>query len=364
MGFSPAFTITDINSSYTFTTDRHEIISFSYEANCPDYGTSGVCTASVSAVLANLTPNTAAVAAGDKLSITAINSSAYYTVSDVQTDKYTTTVTAYDNCSKLDAEFDNTNILAETVDPQTGKTIEALYNETYVLAAIATQLSPISISSTTGQSMYSKDDLKGTCRSILEKIAEINGIVWVDTGLSITPIRFIGSQPSYAGSLAVSNSAEVEVVGETYHTTGVVVLNDITNGVRYDGGLLSGTVFKYIDSEQVKGNAAVYTTVNGMANQNYTSLSISNAIVSGTFVAPAAVAIGSATKKVLNISARLTAAGLLCDLSSPVLLNDSATYKRKQEREDKKSVKKGEKVGCFFLNENYSGVKIEVTASS
>lgn len=304
--------------------------------------------------------------AGHRLNITAVNSSINYIVKDVQTDKYTTTVTAYDNCSKLDAEFDNTNIPAEIIDPTDPKherTIEALYNEAYVLGAIATQLS-ISIGSPNGQSMYSKDDLKGTCRSILEKVAEINGIVWVDTGGYITPVSFIDGT-GYAGSLAVNNASDVDITGETATTTGSVILTDTTNGVKYDNGLVYGTAFKIIENEQVKGNAAVYSAlVNRLVGKNYTSLSISNAIVSGTFVAPAAVVIGSATKKVLNISARLTAAGLLCDLSSPVLLNDSATYKRKQEREDKKSVKKGEKVGCFFLNENYSGVKIEVTASS
>jgi hypothetical protein len=304
------------------------------------------------------------VLAGHRLNITAVNSSINYIVKDVQNDKYTTTVTAYDNCSKLDAEFDNTNIPAETVDPQTGKTIEALYNETYVLGAIATQLS-ISIGSPNGQSMYSKDDLKGTCRSILEKVAEINGIVWVDTGGYITPVSFIDGT-GYAGSLAVNNASDVDITGETATTTGSVILTDTTNGVKYDNGLVYGTAFKIIESEQVKGNAAVYSAlVNRLVGKNYISLKISNAIVSGYFAAPAAVSISGVPvpKKVLDISARLTPAGLLCDMSSPVLLNDANTYKSKQNRDDQKAVKKGEKNGVVFLNENGSGVIIEVSAT-
>lgn len=305
----------------------------------------------------NFVPNTAAIDKGHRLSA---NGFPIVTVNDKSVDKYTTTVTAYDSCSKLDKEFDNSAFETETTDPQTGKKVPRYYSESDVRAAVSLQLGGLSIGSPNGQSRYQKDDLSGTCRSILEKMAEVNGIVWADTLGSITPEPF---RTGWAGSLAVSNSAEV--TGLHTDTTAAVVLTDTNNGVRYPAGLLSGTVFKFVESEQVKGNAAVYTALAGrLENKAYSSLKVTNAIVSGNFAVPAQVTIGANTYTVLDLSVRLTAAGLLCDMSAPELLNDADTYKPKQTREDKKSVKKGEKVGCFFLNENYSGVKIEVTASS
>lgn len=338
------------SGSFYYLFGASRIISFSYNGNVPDHGASGVCTTSITLVLANLIADTAACEKGDVLNIYGAGTFPDYTVKERRVSKYTTTVTAYDSCSALDTEFDNSAL--DNTD-QSGDI--KLYSQSDVLDMIRLQTGLGNrIRGGGGADRYCKDDLSGTCRSIMERMAELGGYIWAASGADITPVSFRSS----SGTIFVGNSAEK--TGDTYYSAGAVILTDTTYNVRYDGGYISGNIFKYIESGQVKGNAAIYSTLRTALNKSYNSFEISNAIASGTFTMPAEVTINSATKIALSVSGRYTPAGMLCDISAPELLWDNEAYKPKQAREDRRSVKKGEDLGCFFLNTNGSGLRVKL----
>lgn len=371
--FSPTFAQISVATAqggaayHTFTAD--EIISFSYNGNCPDYGASGVCTSSVSITVANLTPNTAAVQKDyiiTSISAAGCTFGAYFIISDMNYDRYTTTITAYDFCSKLDKEFNNSSFAA-TEKNQKNEDVIKLYTETQMLTAMNLQVTGASIGSIGGAERYSKDDMSGTCRSILETTAAVTGRMWAaNSGNSIVPHQFGDYIPGSASGGTAGGNVSISEYSERYDyssgTPGNIILYDTTNAKEYKDSMQN--VFKYVDSGLVKGEGQVYSNLKSALNKQYGAFKVIDAIIAGSVAMPLDVAItengGTIHKTARNVSARLTAGGMLCELSADEMKLDSRTYKPREKREDKKAVKKGETVGKVFLDANFSGISFTI----
>ena len=339
----------------TFTPS--EIISVSYAAYSPDNGFSGIATSSIDITLANKTAGVPACQKGDKITLSNGGDIPYFFVQDRDFDTYTTSLVAYDSCCKLDQEFDNSNF--DELDSQGNI---KLYTQAQVLEAVRYQTG-LNISSpvSTGE-MYAKDDLQGSCRIILEDMTAVNGFMWVcSTGNQITHV-------AYKSPLATATVSEFsEVLADTSQTAfNGLVVNDLTYNETYSYG--SGNVFKYIDSNLIKGNSNVggelYTRFQGIV---YKSFSLKNAKLSTTFFGciPQQVTYPTgenttASALALNMSAVYTVDGWIIDYSSPECKPANNTYKSKDKRDLEKAVKKDQKMGIFFLNENGSGVRLKI----
>ncbi len=357
-GFTIALNVYKSSQLYT-TIPYNQVISFSYSANAPDNGFSGMCTTSISVTVANSILSTAEVVKGDDITVSSTVFFPTFKVRDATYTKYTTTFTAYDYCGELEQEFDNTNF-----DVQDTNGDPKLYTQSNVLTAIQSQtgVSVTSERSNVGE-QYIKDDLSGSCRDILDRMSKVCGIMFTaTTGKNVVGMEYRDN----AGALDVS--AYSEYMQYYYDRSGKIILTDTVTGEMYTGGTLqTGNVFRLIESNLVKGTASIYTTLTPFENYLYKAFSVTTALVTtGTAAVPALVTLDSTTdnaRMALNINMRATAAGFIADMSAPMLDNDK-TYKYKEERDQKQVVKKGQKLGVFFLNENGSGVRYQISSGS
>lgn len=170
----------------------------------------------------------------------------------------------------------------------------------------------------------------------------------------------------YGGLVGLPADGDHELCDQGTYTTGEIMLTDTTTGVTEPSSFISGEIFKIIESAVIKGDTTIYGSLrSALVGKSYTSFRITNALTTGSsFAMPQQIIIGQGQQQIrmtaYAVNARLTAAGLLCDLSAPELQNYGTFYKPKQVREDKKAVKKGENCGGFFLNENGSGIRIKL----
>lgn len=305
----------------------------------------------------NKSSATPAVQKGDTIRLSGDGYFPDFFVSERSFDTYTTNLTAYDCCSKLDQEFDNSNF-----DELDANNNIKLYTESEVLAAIRYQTGLTISSPTSTGEKYAKDDLSGTCRSILEAMSEVNGIMWVcSTGSQITHVAY----KDYLATATVSDFAEV-LADTTQKTFGALVVTDMTYSKMYSYG--SGNVFKYIESNLIKNNSNVGGTLySRFVNAVYSSFRLRSAKLSTTMFGciPQQVTYPTGTSTTasaiaLNMVATYTPAGWLIDYSSPECDPDDDTYKSRLNRELKKTVKKDEKMGVYFLNENGSGMRLKL----
>lgn len=324
----------------------------------PDVGFSGIATSSVEIVLVNKTAGVPACQKGDTIRLSGAGYFADYFVQDRAFDTYTTSFTAYDSCCKLDKEFDNSNF-----DEKDSQGNIKLYTEAEVLSAMRYQTGLSIGSPTSTGEKYAKGDLSGTCRSILEAMADVNGGMWV---CNVSNQLSFVEYTQYLATAAVDSFAEVLSDNSATSFEGLVV-TDMTYDKTWSYG--SGNVFKYIQSNLIKNNSSVGGELyNRFRATNYASFTMRNAMLSTTFsgLVPQQITYPTddqghtASATVLNITARYTAAGWMCDFSSPECQPPDESYQSRIKRELDKTVKKDEKMGVFFLNETGSGVRIKL----
>ena len=344
------------------TFDASEIISLSYSASSPDIGFSGISTSSISVTVANKLQATPACQKGDKVVVSGDGLFPSFFVQDRNFNTDTTSFTAYDSCSKLDKEFDNSNFddFDYQYDEQghaTGKTIK-YYNQTAVITAMNTQLGFTVTPPTDIGIKFQKSDLSGTCRSILEQISQINGCMFIcTTSDTIMAVLY----KDYAATANISSYGEVLSDNSLVSFDGLVV-RDTTFSKEYHYG--SNSIFRYIDSALVKDNSnvggALYTRFRGAS---YSSFSMSNAkplYFAANVPQQITYSVGDAsvTAIVLNVSATYTADGWLAQYSSPECQPADNTYQSKDQRLMDLLVKNG-KHGNILVDENFFGVTYE-----
>lgn len=351
-------TITVIRDSTTVATfDASEIISLSYSASSPDIGFSGISTSSISATVVNKLQATPACQKGDKIVLGGAGLFPSFFVQDRNFNTDTTSFTAYDSCSKLDKEFDNSTFDDdETVNSK--KAIK-LYSQTDVISAMNTQLGFTVAPPTDIGIKFSKSDLSGTCRSILEQISQINGCMFIcTTNDTIMAVLY----KDYAATANVSSYGEVLSDNSLVTFDGLVV-RDTTFSKEYHYG--SNSIFRYIDSALVKDNSnvggALYTRFRGAS---YSSFSMSNAkplYFAANVPQQITYSVGraSVTTIVLNISATYTADGWLAQYSSPECQPADNTYQSKDQRLIDLALKQG-KHGNTYVNKNGSGLVVDL----
>ena len=341
----------------TFTAG--EIQSVSFGAFSPDIGFSGISTSNIDVTLINKTAASPACQKGDKIRISGVGLFPDFYVSDRTFDTYTTSFTAYDSCCKLDQEFDNSTFV-DTVKVNNKTTIK-YYTQTEVISAVNTQLGITVTPPTDIGIKFQKADLSGTCRSILEAIAAINGCMFVCT--TSNTIQAVLYQ-QYIATANVSSYGEVLSDNSRVTFDGLVV-RDTTFNKQYHYG--TNSIFRYIDSALVKDNSSVggalYTRFRGAS---YSSFTMRNAqVLSFTANIPQQITydVGGddATALVLNISATYTAAGWLIEFSSPECQPSDNTYQSKDQRLIDLALKQGLH-GPLFVNENGSGIAMEIEA--
>lgn len=339
-----------------------EIISLSYVANSPDIGFSGVATTSVNVTVANKTSGVPACQKGDKILITGDGSFPAFFVDSRTFDTNTTTFTAYDSCSKLEVDFDTANF--PNID-NNGNV--KLYSQSQVFSAMSHQLDmTIGAPSDLGI-QFGTSDLQGSCRSILEAVSEINGVMFVcssDNG--IQPVSF----KEFVGLTNIRNFQEVISDSRSTIEFSGLVVRDTTCNKEYTYG--SNNVFKIIESSLVKGD----TNIGGALYSRFRTVKYTGFIMNNattymfTPVIPQQInwniekADGttiSGSAFVLNISAVYTSEGWLIQYSSPEAEPAAVAYVSKDARELKeKVVKQDEKQGVYFLNKNGSGMRVKL----
>lgn len=267
---------------------------------------------------------------GDKVVVSGAGLFPSFFVQDRNFSTDTTSFTAYDSCSKLDKEFDNSTFV-DTVKVN-DKTIVKYYTQTEVISAMNTQLGFTVTPPTDIGIKFQKSDLSGTCRSILEQISQINGCMFIcTTSDTIMAVLY----KDYAATANISSYGEVLSDSSLVTFDGLVV-RDTTFSKEYHYG--SNSIFRYIDSALVKDNSSVggalYTRFRGAS---YSSFSMSNAKpLSFAANVPQQItySVGSAdvTAIVLNVSATYTADGWLVQYSSPECQPSDNTYQSKDQR--------------------------------
>lgn len=351
----------------TFTDS--EILSFSWSASAPDIGFSGICTTSISVSLANKGNASAsylyaACQKGDSIIISygSMTFPIYY-VSSRDFGSWTTNFTAYDSCSKLEAEIDNSAMA--TVDNQDHI---MLYNLSYVMSMLSTQAGISIVCSTDAGLKFTKDDVSGTIRSVLEDIAAITGGMWVCTTLNT--IQFVAFESTPGTDLLISDYSEL-LIYNAGTTISSIIVYDTTIPQSQDNPTTygSGTVFKYIQSKLIHGNPNVGGSVyQRIMSKSYSAFTMTSALVaSGSFTVPLNVRYGAGyanSKTALSVTARLTAAGFVCELTAPEMEDETDRYKNLAMREDQKSVKKGENLGVFFVDNNICGMRRKISDAS
>lgn len=338
-----------------------KIISVSYQANSPDIGFSGISTSSISVTLANTSIRTAACQKGDRIVVYGVGLFPDFYVQDRSFDTYTTQFTAYDRCSMLEQEFDNSDFDEyEYIYDQSGEhvinTKVKLYNQTAVISALNTQLGFTVTPPEDIGIKFSKSDLSGTCRSILEAISEINGCMFMcsayNTIQAVLYKNYIATTNINSYDEVTSDSSYIEFDG--------LVVNDTTFNKEYHYG--SNSIFKYIDSALVKGNSNVGGALfSRFISARYTSFSMTNAIPSyfATGV-PQYLSYGSGGGAIaLNISAVYTPEGWLVQYSSPECQPSDNTYQSKDQRLIDLALKQG-KHGNTYVNKNGSGLVVNL----
>lgn len=312
------------------TFDASEIISLSYSAQSPDIGFSGISTSSISVTVANKLQATPACQKGDKIVLSGAGLFPSFFVQDRSFSTDTTSFTAYDSCSKLDKEFDNSTFV-DTVKANDKTTIK-YYNQTAVITAMNTQLGFTVTPPTDIGIKFQKSDLSGTCRSILEQISQINGCMFIcTTSDTIMAVLY----KDYAATANISSYGEVLSDNSLVSFDGLVV-RDTTFSKEYHYG--SNSIFRYIDSALVKDNSSVggalYTRFRGAS---YSSFSMSNAkplYFAANVPQQITYSVGNASviAIVLNVSATYTADGWLAQYSSPECQPSDNTYQSKDQR--------------------------------
>lgn len=335
----------------TFTAD--EIISLSYQATAPDIGFSGIMTTSISVTLANKSSGTPACQKGDTIQISDAGSFSDYYVQDRSFDTYTTNFTAYDCCSKIEVDFDTTNFVDTETVTISGKSVvqPKLYTQAQVISAMSTQLSITIVPPTDIGIKFSKSDLSGSCRSILEAISEINGCMFVCVSNQIQAVMY----KDYIATANVNDYGEVLSDSSSLTFDGLVV-TDTTYNKEYHYG--SNKIFRYIESALVKGDSSVGGALyNRFVSATYNSFTMSNAVVSYfTPTMPQQITYDtSRTAIALNMSANYTAGGWIVQYSSPEAHADVDTYESKDIRLMDLLLKQGVH-GNILVDKNYGGL--------